>query len=168
MTTWANRWILAAVQVNQIESSIKIYWLLAEPFGHMLEIDLTSIPLRCKFTSIFIFYFGLDSSTRSRPSSAAARQSAVTAFSPYLNYDPRILQQSQPEFIFPEGASKQRGRFELAFSQIGSSVMVSLISVHNDWHVMQIDAKTIDCMIHRLGHLWVARSVCIMAYVQRL
>lgn len=30
----------------------------------------------------------------------------------------------QPEFIFPEGASKQRGRFELAFSQIGSSVMV--------------------------------------------
>lgn len=28
------------------------------------------------------------------------------------------------EFIFPEGASKQRGRFELAFSQIGSSVMI--------------------------------------------
>jgi len=44
--------------------------------------------------------------------------------SPYLNYDPRYLQQSQPEFIFPEGASKQRGRFELAFSQIGSSVMI--------------------------------------------
>lgn len=35
------------------------------------------------------------------------------------------MQQAQPEFIFPEGASKQRGRFELAFSQIGSSVMVS-------------------------------------------
>lgn len=44
--------------------------------------------------------------------------------SPYLNYDPRFLQTSQPEFIFPEGASKQRGRFELAFSQIGSSVMI--------------------------------------------
>lgn len=57
------------------------------------------------------------------------RQSNVTAFSPYLNYDPRILQKSQPEFIFPEGASKQRGRFELAFSQIGSSVMVRS-SVH--------------------------------------
>lgn len=44
--------------------------------------------------------------------------------SPYLNYDPRYLQRSQPEFIFPEGAAKQRGRFELAFSQIGSSVMI--------------------------------------------
>lgn len=44
--------------------------------------------------------------------------------SPYLNYDPRFLQSVQPEFIFPEGAAKQRGRFELAFSQIGSSVML--------------------------------------------
>lgn len=51
-------------------------------------------------------------------------QQNVTSFSPYLNYDPRLLQQAQPEFIFPEGASKQRGRFELAFSQIGSAVMV--------------------------------------------
>ncbi|XP_017062229.1 mitochondrial import inner membrane translocase subunit Tim23 isoform X2 [Drosophila ficusphila] len=42
--------------------------------------------------------------------------------SPYLNYDSRFLQ--QPEFIFPEGANKQRGRFELAFSQIGTSVMI--------------------------------------------
>lgn len=48
-----------------------------------------------------------------------------TSFSPYLNYDPRLLQKAQPEFIFPEGASKQRGRFELAFSQIGSAAMVS-------------------------------------------
>jgi len=44
--------------------------------------------------------------------------------SPYLNYDSRYLQQAQPEFIFPEGANKQRGRFELAFSQIGTSVMI--------------------------------------------
>lgn len=48
----------------------------------------------------------------------------ITPLSPYLNYDPRYLNISQPEFIFPEGASKQRGRFELAFAQIGSSVMV--------------------------------------------
>lgn len=41
-----------------------------------------------------------------------------------MNYNPRLLQQTQPEFIFPEGANKQRGRFELAFSQIGSSVIV--------------------------------------------
>ena len=32
--------------------------------------------------------------------------------------------QSEPQFIFPEGASSQRGRFELAFSQIGGSVFV--------------------------------------------
>lgn len=59
-----------------------------------------------------IFRFFVAPSPRSSP------------LSPYLNYDPRILNQAQPEFIFPEGASKQRGRFELAFSQIGSSVMV--------------------------------------------
>lgn len=47
-----------------------------------------------------------------------------TPVSPYLNYDSRYLQQAQPEFIFPEGANKQRGRFELAFSQIGTSVMI--------------------------------------------
>ncbi|XP_055547458.1 mitochondrial import inner membrane translocase subunit Tim23 [Wyeomyia smithii] len=47
----------------------------------------------------------------------------IQPLSPYLNYDSRYLQ-TQPEFIFPEGASKQRGRFELAFSQIGSSAMI--------------------------------------------
>lgn len=55
----------------------------------------------------------------------SAPSKAVPSFtSPYLNYDPRYMRQAQPEFIFPEGASKQRGRFELAFSLIGSSVMV--------------------------------------------
>lgn len=45
--------------------------------------------------------------------------------SPYLDFDPQYLPKaSQPEFIFPEGASKQRGRFELAFSQIGGSCML--------------------------------------------
>lgn len=46
--------------------------------------------------------------------------------SPYLNFDPQVLpQSSQPEYIFLEGAgSKQRGRFELSFSLIGSSCMV--------------------------------------------
>lgn len=55
------------------------------------------------------------------------QKATITSFSPYLNYDPRLLQQSQPEFIFPEGASKNRGRFEFAFSEIGSAVIVSLI-----------------------------------------
>lgn len=61
--------------------------------------------------------------TRSQNGSTAASTFAVP-ISPYLNYDSRFLQQAQPEFIFPEGATKQRGRFELSFSQIGSSVMI--------------------------------------------
>lgn len=49
---------------------------------------------------------------------------SISLNSPFLNYDSRFMQSAQPEFIFPEGAAKQRGRFELAFSQIGSSVMI--------------------------------------------
>lgn len=56
-------------------------------------------------------------------SSPALPSQQIQPLSPYLNYDARYLQ-TQPEFIFPEGASKQRGRFELAFSQIGSSAMI--------------------------------------------
>lgn len=41
-----------------------------------------------------------------------------------MNFDPAYLQASQPEFIFPEGASRQRGRFELAFGTIGASCMI--------------------------------------------
>ncbi|XP_049819673.1 mitochondrial import inner membrane translocase subunit Tim23 [Aethina tumida] len=44
--------------------------------------------------------------------------------SPYLNYDPVYIPTAQPEFIFLDGASKQRGRFELAFGQIGGSCML--------------------------------------------
>jgi len=47
----------------------------------------------------------------------------LQSISPYLNFDPSYLTSQQPEFIFPEGASRQRGRFELAFSQIGGSVI---------------------------------------------
>lgn len=47
--------------------------------------------------------------------------------SPYLNFDPKIISPgaSQSEWIFPDGAINrpQRGRFEMAFSQIGGSVM---------------------------------------------
>lgn len=66
-----------------------------------------------------------DNTSQSQP--WRLEKSTITSFSPYLNYDPQILKQSQPEFIFPEGASKNRGRFEFAFSQIGSAVIVSLI-----------------------------------------
>lgn len=44
--------------------------------------------------------------------------------SPYLNFDPGYVPISQPEFIFLDGNNKQRGRFELAFGQIGGSCMV--------------------------------------------
>ncbi|XP_064633120.1 mitochondrial import inner membrane translocase subunit Tim23-like [Lineus longissimus] len=45
--------------------------------------------------------------------------------SPYLNFDPAYISPSPgSEFIMPEGASAHRGRFELAFSQIGGSVLV--------------------------------------------
>lgn len=43
--------------------------------------------------------------------------------SPYLNFDPAYISPiPDSQFIFPEGASRQRGRLELSFSQIGSSV----------------------------------------------
>jgi len=35
-----------------------------------------------------------------------------------------LLQDTESQFIMPEGASQRRGRFELAFSQIGGSVCV--------------------------------------------
>ncbi|KAK9744974.1 hypothetical protein QE152_g7274 [Popillia japonica] len=44
--------------------------------------------------------------------------------SPYLNYDPVYMPPSQPEYIFLDGSNKQRGRFELAFGQIGASCMI--------------------------------------------
>ncbi|XP_054166778.1 mitochondrial import inner membrane translocase subunit Tim23-like [Oppia nitens] len=46
--------------------------------------------------------------------------------SPYLQFDPLLLEANggKSEFIFPDGGQRaNRGRFELAFSQIGSSVM---------------------------------------------
>ena len=42
--------------------------------------------------------------------------------SPYLNLS--LPQTISSNFIIPEGASINRGRFELAFSQIGASIMV--------------------------------------------
>lgn len=48
-------------------------------------------------------------------------QQGLVPLSPYLNFDPSYITATQPEYIFPEGAVKQRGRFELAFSQIGAA-----------------------------------------------
>ncbi|XP_032666408.1 mitochondrial import inner membrane translocase subunit Tim23 [Odontomachus brunneus] len=46
------------------------------------------------------------------------------SLSPYMNVDPSYLPISQPEFIFPEGGVKQRGRLELAFGQIGTACLL--------------------------------------------
>jgi len=48
------------------------------------------------------------------------------ALSPYLNIDPSYLGIGQPDsqFIFPEGASRTRGRLELSFSQIGAACVL--------------------------------------------
>ncbi|RWS08316.1 mitochondrial import inner membrane translocase subunit Tim23-like protein [Dinothrombium tinctorium] len=47
--------------------------------------------------------------------------------SPYLNFDPNLItpNYNASEYIFPDGGPNRhsRGRFELAFSQIGASVM---------------------------------------------
>ncbi|XP_016968732.1 mitochondrial import inner membrane translocase subunit Tim23 isoform X1 [Drosophila biarmipes] len=95
--------------------------------------------------------------TFSIPSSATEAASANYApvsktyssapVSPYLNYDSRYLLQAQPEFIFPEGANKQRGRFELAFSQIGTSVMIGggiggMAGVYNGFKVTKALKQT--------------------------
>lgn len=88
----------------------------------------------------------ISDSSISLPPPSISKQN-VAAFSPYLNYDPRIIQQAQPEFIFPEGASKQRGRFELAFSQIGSSVMIGAaiggtVGLYNGIRAVQLANQT--------------------------
>ncbi|CAG0880644.1 unnamed protein product, partial [Cyprideis torosa] len=55
-------------------------------------------------------------------SSDAEGTPAARTLSPYLDVNPAFIN-SQPEFILMEGASSRRGRFELAFSQIGGSCM---------------------------------------------
>ncbi|XP_033644231.1 mitochondrial import inner membrane translocase subunit Tim23-like [Asterias rubens] len=52
---------------------------------------------------------------------------AGASISPYLNVDPYYLNQGGPQFIVPTGQARARGRFELAFSQIGSSVMAGAV-----------------------------------------
>lgn len=64
--------------------------------------------------------FGLSS-----PAGNKSVTSSSSMLSPYMNFDPAYLTiDAEPQFIMPEGASQRRGRFELAFSQIGGSVCV--------------------------------------------
>lgn len=69
--------------------------------------------------------------TSSKPSSILGLGSAPAAgglfSSPYLDFDPKIINPgaNESQWIFPDGSINKptRGRFEMAFSQIGGSVM---------------------------------------------
>jgi len=52
----------------------------------------------------------------------SVNSSRISQLSPYLNVDPYLA--AEPEFILPEGAGRQRGRFEYAFGSIGGSVLI--------------------------------------------
>lgn len=41
----------------------------------------------------------------------------------YLGIDPTIFKNPEPKYILPQGSAPKRGRFELAFGQIGLGVM---------------------------------------------
>ncbi|KAI1887090.1 hypothetical protein AGOR_G00202540 [Albula goreensis] len=63
--------------------------------------------------------FGGGSPEYSHSELAGVPLTGMSPLSPYLNVDPRYLVQDTDEFILPTGASKTRGRFELAFFTIG-------------------------------------------------
>lgn len=80
--------------------------------------------MKCFLYLFLLYWFAVDDSSATTTSGYTPTTFNSVPVSPYLNYDSRFLRQAQPEFIFPEGANKQRGRFELAFSQIGTCVMI--------------------------------------------
>uniref|UniRef100_A0A2P2HXC3 Import inner membrane translocase subunit Tim23-like n=1 Tax=Hirondellea gigas TaxID=1518452 RepID=A0A2P2HXC3_9CRUS len=72
----------------------------------------------------FMGLFGGRYGSRDPSMNVPLTSNATTSqLSPYLSIDPSYLQ-NQPEFISLEGARPKRGRFELAFSQIGGLVMI--------------------------------------------
>ncbi|XP_014238243.1 mitochondrial import inner membrane translocase subunit Tim23 isoform X2 [Trichogramma pretiosum] len=66
----------------------------------------------------------IPNSRKKESTHSLATSPGLSQLNPYFNYDPVYFPPSQPEFIFPEGAVKQRGRFELAFSQIGAACII--------------------------------------------
>ncbi|CAF0838320.1 unnamed protein product [Rotaria sordida] len=47
----------------------------------------------------------------------------MNSLSPYLNFDPKLLNPNGSQFILPEGQKEKRGRLELMFFTIGGSVI---------------------------------------------
>ena len=69
----------------------------------------------------------------------------VAHYSPYLNIDRSIFKNREPQYIMPEGAAQHRGRFEMAFSQIGGCVIMGALGggVQGLYHTLK-DAPTIS------------------------
>ncbi|CAF2522436.1 unnamed protein product [Rotaria sp. Silwood2] len=49
--------------------------------------------------------------------------SGMNSLSPYLNFDPKLLNPNGSQFILPEGQKEKRGRLELMFFTIGGAVI---------------------------------------------
>ncbi|CAF0997047.1 unnamed protein product [Rotaria sp. Silwood1] len=47
----------------------------------------------------------------------------MNSLSPYLNFDPKLLNRNGSQFILPEGQKEKRGRLELMFFTIGGAVI---------------------------------------------
>lgn len=108
-------------------------------------------------SGLFGFYGSGDPSINVPVSSNAN----LAPLSPYLNFDPAFINQNGPEFIFPEGASKQRGRLELAFSQIGGSVMIgALLGGMNGLYTGLNETKA-------AGHIGSVRRTQVLNYVTK-
>uniref|UniRef100_A0A8C6XW57 Mitochondrial import inner membrane translocase subunit TIM23 n=1 Tax=Naja naja TaxID=35670 RepID=A0A8C6XW57_NAJNA len=71
------------------------------------------------FAGLFGAGGGVAGPSYSHADLAGVPLTGMNPLSPYLNVDPRYLIQDTDEFILPTGASKTRGRFELAFFTIG-------------------------------------------------
>jgi len=77
--------------------------------------------------SAFKNILGLGMYTPEDPSmNVSVNSSRSSQLSPFLSVDPYLAQ--EPEFILPEGAARQRGRFEYAFGTIGGSVLIGASS----------------------------------------
>ncbi|CAF4454380.1 unnamed protein product, partial [Rotaria socialis] len=51
----------------------------------------------------------------------------TNTLSPYLNFDPTVLNSGKSQFILPEGQKERRGRLELMFFTIGGSVIAGSV-----------------------------------------
>ena len=76
--------------------------------------------------------------------------------SPYLQFDPLLVDPNanKSEFIFPDGGQRaNRGRFELAFSQIGGSVMTGA-GIGGAVGVVRGESITMNVFITHLTRQW--------------